>query len=386
MTRILLVPDLPIERWPSMDRYASRLTANLRRHAPDLDVTVAGEIASLTIETGVPAPPRRSNPWGFPQYTGVGSDELQRYYARYWSYPRHIRRQHTDVVHVLDHSYAHLLYSRRAHHAIVTVHDLMPLITVRRGARTFRDRLRNWLLGRVLEGLRRADGWIVATEWLRDELSKWLGKDRHIYVIPFGVDDAFFDPPPERRDAFRSRLGISPGAFVVLHVGSVGPRKNLPTVFAGVAGLRRLGIDAWLMQVGGVFTQAQLREIEMQHLTERIVSLGAAPEAALRSAYRAADALFFPSHYEGFGFPVLEAMASELPVVTSSAGGLSEVAGDAAVVVAGRETDPYLTALRRVAENAALRAQLIAKGRARAARFRWFDTAAKTAEVYRRIA
>jgi glycosyltransferase involved in cell wall biosynthesis len=387
MTRVLLVPDLPLERWPSMDRYASRLAMHLRRHAGDLEVAVAGEIAGLTIEPGSETPGLRiSNPWRIPELPGLGTGELTRYLARYWSYPRRVRHLRGDVLHVLDHSYAHLLMSRTAHPAVVTVHDLMPLITVRRGGNSLRDRLRNWLLGRVLHGLRRADAWIVATEWLREELARWLGSDRGIHVIPFGVDDAFFEPPPEKRETFRRRLRVPEGAFVALHVGSVGPRKNLRAVFEGIAALRRVGIDAWLLQVGGIFSQAQTRELEQPAIGRSVVTLGEAPEGVLRSAYAASDVLFFPSHYEGFGFPVLEAMASGLPVVTSGAGGLAEVAGDAAVVVGGRETAPYVTALRRVAERSQWREQLVRRGRQRAAEFRWVTTAGRTAEVYRELA
>jgi glycosyltransferase involved in cell wall biosynthesis len=113
--------------------------------------------------------------------------------------------------------------------------------------------------------------------------------------------------------------------------------------------------------------------------------VGEATEAELRAGYRAADVLLFPSHYEGFGFPVLEAMASGLPVVTSGAGGLAEVAGDAAIVVGGREVEPYVVALRRLVTNTSWREQLVRRGLERAKRFRWVETARKTAELYRSL-
>jgi len=169
-------------------------------------------------------------------------------------------------------------------------------------------------------------------------------------------------------------------------VGSVGPRKNIPAVMAAVRGLRETQCNAWLLQVGGTLSPAQRRDLAAQGLQDVTRNLPDAAEPDLRAAYRAADVLLFPSHYEGFGFPVLEAMASGLPVVTSGAGGLAEVAGDAAVVVGGRETAPYVTALRRLATNAPWRGQLIARGVERARRFRWVETARQTAELYRRIA
>lgn len=382
---VLLVPDLPIERWPSMDRYASRLALHLQRRVPDIEIHLAGEIAALTVEDE-PTDVRISSPTGIAMLPAPGLSELRRYLARYVFYPWRVRHQPGDVMHVLDHSYAHLLLRARSRPTVVTVHDLLPVMTVRRKERSLRGRIRRWLLGRVLEGLRHADRWIVATEWLRRELAEWLGNDRGIRVVPFGVDDAFFNLPKEPRTAFRARLGLPEKAFVVLHVGSVGPRKNIPTVIEAVAGLRTAGQDAWLLQVGGTFSAKQQADLATRRLDRFVVSVGEAKEAELRAAYHAADVLLFPSHYEGFGFPVLEAMASGLPVVTSGAGGLAEVAGDAAVVVGGRETPPYVTALRRLIGNPEWRRQLIGRGHERAQRFRWIETARGTAAVYRELA
>ncbi len=365
-----------------MDRYASRLSRALRQYATDLDVQLAGEIASLTEQNNS----RPSRPDVRPVLPTSGLAEIQRYVARYALYPRRVRRARADVFHVLDHSYAHMLHNRRAHPCVITVHDLLPVITVQRPDTDLRARIRNWLLRRVLEGLRLADAWIVATEWLRGELAEWLGRDEHIHVIPYGVDDAFFEPSAEDPTETRRRWHIPDDAFVVLHVGSVGPRKNLPVVIAAVDGLRNAGVNAWLLQVGGTLTDAQEADLANRGLHDKVSRVGALPEGELRKAYRAADVLLFPSLYEGFGFPVLEAMASGCPAVTSGAGGLAEVAGNAAVVVSGREVDPYVAALRRLVTQDYWRQQLQAKGRERARRFRWVETARKTAAVYRALA
>jgi glycosyltransferase involved in cell wall biosynthesis len=382
----LLVPDLPLERWPSMDRYASRLALYLKRYATDLEITVAGEIGDLTVEQPASdAGVHSSQPSPFPLLPAPGLNETRRYVARYWTYPYRIRWMGADILHVLDHSYAHIVLSWGKGPRIVTVHDLLPVMTVERGGATLREKMRNRLLERVLKALRTADCWIVATEWLRGELGQWLGSDDRIHVIPYGVDDAFFSPPEQTRADSRHGLGVPDGAFVALHVGTVGPRKNLPGVIAAVSGLRAAGIDAWLLQVGGAFSPEQEREIAAQGIKDVTRNIKEAAEPVLRAAYRAADVLLFPSHYEGFGFPVLEAMASGLPVVTSGAGGLAEVAGDAAVVVGERETGSYVQAIRRLATNPQWRQQLVQRGVERAHRFRWVETARKTAEVYRAL-
>jgi glycosyltransferase involved in cell wall biosynthesis len=365
-----------------MDRYASRLIEHLRKYATDLDVQVAGRIAALTTER---TRRTRSGPLPIPLLPTPGVQEARRYLARYWRYPRRVRAQPADLIHVLDHSYAHVLRAARKVPTVITVHDLLPVMTVERGAEGVRDRIRNRLLDWVLNALRQADAWIVGTEWMRGELADWLGHAERIHVIPYGVDDGFFTGVQETPTETRKRLDIPQKAFLVLHVGSVGPRKNLPAVIAAVHGLRAGGTDAWLLQVGGTLTQDQKEDLAARGLAARVRSLGEASEPELRAAYRAADVLLFPSHYEGFGFPVLEAMASALPVVTSGAGGLAEVAGDAAIVVGGREVEPYVTALKRLAGNPTWRAQLVSRGLERAKRFRWVETARQTAEVYRSL-
>lgn len=368
-----------------MDRYASRLSVHLRRYAADLDLVLGGEIDDLTVDRTGPA--TRAADF-VPLLPHAGLREMARYVSRYWAYPRRLSRLNAGLIHVLDHSYAHTLRAQPAIPSIVTVHDLLPIHTVSREPHSWRDRLRNRLLRRVLNALREATAWIVATEWLRGELSQWLGgHEERIHVIPFGVDDAFFEEPaPDTRQATRARWGIPANAFVVLHVGSVGPRKNAPALFAAVQGLRSGGMDAWLVQVGGSFDQDQERDLTSRGLGAATVRVGEAAESDLRAAYRAADVLMFPSLYEGFGFPVLEAMASGLPVVCSGVGGLGELAGDAAVVVGGREVEPYVAVLRRVAGNPAWRSELVARGLSRARKFRWVENARQTAAIYRRLA
>jgi len=145
----------------------------------------------------------------------------------------------------------------------------------------------------------------------------------------------------------------------------------------------RAQADAYLLQVGGRFTGDQQQLIERLGLRKYVRTAPLADESTLRRAYRAADVLLFPSLYEGFGYPVIEAFASGLPVVTSGAGGLKEVGGDGVVVVEGRDPGAYVQALERLGDDALLREELVERGRARARTFTWQRTADQTAAVYR---
>ena len=143
--------------------------------------------------------------------------------------------------------------------------------------------------------------------------------------------------------------------------------------------------DVYLLQVGGRLTFEQDQLVERLGLRRYVRSVTAADETTLRRAYRVADVLLFPSLYEGFGYPVLEAFASGLPVVMSGAGGLKEVGADAAVVVEGRDPAAYVEALEQLSDDPVRQEHLVEKGRARARAFSWQRTAEQTAEVYRQF-
>lgn len=388
MTRVLLVPDLPLERWPAMERYAHRLHDWLESSETDLDVRLAAQIGALTREPG--RSPRGA--WWTRQVDPAAIvlpgplHGPHKYAARYFFYPLRLRREgrRADLVHILDHSYAHLRLSVKRRPAVVTVHDLMPVIHLRSERHGWAARLEHRALLRTLRALRRADRFVVGSEWLKGELATWLGDDRGIRVVPFGVDRSYFVESPGGRERARERWRIPEDAFVVLHVGSTVERKNVQLVIETVAELRAHA-PAVLLQVGGRLTTAQEDVVERLGLRRHVRDIPLADETTLRRAYRAADVLLFPSLYEGFGYPVLEAFATGLPVVTSAAGGLKEIGGDATVVVEGRDARAYVDAILALDDDEDRRDLLIEKGRARARAYPWQKTAERTAAVYREL-
>ncbi len=401
MSTVLLVPDLPLERWASMDRYAHRLHDWLESGEFGFHVRLAAHIGALTRDsvgrrTG--ADKRDSRGTAFVRWWTQPVDPSrvvlpgplhgpQQWAARYYFYPWRVKREakRADLVHVLDHSYAHMIEKAGRRPVIVTVHDLMPVVVLRSPTDNWREGwregVRTRFLRQALKALRQADAYIVGTQWLKYELATWLGTDKNIFVVPFGVDRAFYGESTVARERGRRDWRIPEDAFVVLHVGSTVDRKNVPLVIQTVARLRQQ-IDAYLLQVGGRFTPEQEQLIDRLDMRAVVRSIASADETALRRAYRTADVRLFPSLDEGFGFPVLEAFASGLPVVTSGAGDLKEVAGGAAVVVEGRDPGDYVQAIEQL-DDPEEREELIQRGWGRARQFTWQQTATLTAEVYK---
>jgi len=357
--RPILVRDLALEQWPSMDRYGEALATR-----------IPGALV--------------------PDWTIQGPRDL----TRYWTYPRTLRRWRSrgDLVHVLDHSYAHCLRAFPGLPSVVTVHDLLPLRLLAEDHRTLRMRIRDRMLRWVLDWLERAGRFIVSTEWTARELERYLEipADR-VDIVPYGVDPHFFARPDEamiaaRRSAWAGRTGTSSDlARVILHVGSCAPRKNVEAAIEALGRLRAQGVGAILAQIGGSFEPRQEAALDAAGVRRFVVQERRVTEPELVASYYAADALVMPSTFEGFGLPAVEAMAAGLPVVTSGAGGLREAVADAALVTRAIDSATLADALAAVLEDPVCRADLIARGKRRASELTWERTAASTMAVYRSV-
>jgi glycosyltransferase involved in cell wall biosynthesis len=269
----------------------------------------------------------------------------------------------------------------RTRRLVLTVHDL----AFRLHPETAPLATRRWL-ERLDRALRQAARVIVPSEATRSDLLEHYPVDpESVRVIHHGVNvERFRRPPDGIIDQTRRRHRID-GPYL-LFLGGIEPRKNLPAMVRAFA---QLPDDARLVIAGGsVAWNLEGRErldralSELSPATRRRITLTGYLRGPEKVALLAgAEALVFASLYEGFGFPVLEAMAAGTPVLTSDLSSLPEVAGDAALLVDPRSEKAVAEGMERLLEDANLRARLAAAGRERVRKFRWEDTARRTARV-----
>lgn len=222
---------------------------------------------------------------------------------------------------------------------------------------------------------RRAAGFVCPSETTRAALERRfpITRDRTV-VIPLGSDARFGEP---RGPGIARSHGVD-GPFV-LAVGTMEPRKNLPRLveaFAATAAARRDGFTLVLAGARG-WSGAELESVVGRH-RDVVRPIGFVPDQQLPALYAEASAFAYPSLAEGFGLPVLEAMAAGTPVITSSSSSLPEVAGDAALLVDPTDADEITAGLDRLLSDRALREELVMRGRRRAARLSWERTARAT--------
>jgi glycosyltransferase involved in cell wall biosynthesis len=264
-----------------------------------------------------------------------------------------------------------------ARHAarVVTVHDLTALHhpeLCTPHTRTYPAVLRRALA---------TGAWVhTVSDFVRNEILDAFGAppDR-VVTVPNGVDAiADADPEAGRRAAGAERY--------VLAIGTIEPRKNFPGLVRAFGRVARALPDVRLVIAGpdGWDGERFAAALAASPVRERIVRLGALDEQQRAAMLRGATALVYPSVYEGFGLPPLEAMSVGVPTLVTAAGAVVEVVGDAALVVPVGDDDALADGLVRIADDAELRATLAARGPQRAARYDWARTAAGLVALYRR--
>jgi glycosyltransferase involved in cell wall biosynthesis len=310
-------------------------------------------------------------------------DKLDSYVGRFVVYPRIARRLRADVFHIVDHGQAYLVPSLDPARTVVTCHDVILLaVAAGRIKAEFSPPIATRILRASIERMKRARAIIAVSERTRTDLAELAGVDpARVDVIYPGLNHPF-RPAPERRAEIRRRLGL-PATPLVLHVGKPGFYKNIPGCLQVVALLRRRGVGVTFVRAGCPMTAHQRALAERLGVASAVLELGPVAPEQLADLYRACDVLLFPSLYEGFGWPPVEAMASGLPVVCTRAGALGEIVGDAALTAEPEDWAALADHVAAVLSESTVAARLAALGLERAARFDWGRTAERVLAVYR---
>jgi len=265
--------------------------------------------------------------------------------------------------------------------SVVTMYDLIPMLY----PHSLPHRWSSWVFRATASlATRRASRIIAISESTRKDLSRFFGaSEDKTTVIRLAADEAF--RPLDRGQWEPTVCAHGLPERYMLYLGINKPHKSLVFLLQVFGELRT---DTKLVLAGKEdrrYPQAR-EEARRLGLGDRVVFLGDVPENDLPKIYNGAQVFVFPSLYEGFGLPVLEAMACGTPVVCSNSSSLPEIVGEAAVTRNPRDRGGWLTALTEVLENEGLRGELRAKSLAQASRFSWEKAARETLNVYRSVA
>ena len=380
---VALVCDLAEENWPSMDLVADMLFENL-------ETSHAGEFSAMRL-----CPPMRRH---FSSLPVLGRRPLfynaDRLMNRFVDYPRWLRNSalQFDLFHVIDHSYAQLVHNFPRQRTVVTCHDLDTFRCILDPERDPRPRWFRAMTQKILDGLQKTAHVIAVSAATQDEiLRQGLLPAARVSVIRNGVHPACSPLPNPAADAELTRLlpADSKDAAWLLNVGSTMPRKRLDILIQVFAAVRRQVPNARLLRVGGRFTAAQQELASGLGVESAIVQAPPLSRDLLAAAYRHAHLLLHPSEAEGFGLPLIEAMACGCPVIASDLPVLREVGGTAAAYCPVAEIETWsetavqlLNERRQEPDSWELRRQ---RSLANSSRFSWAENARQTAAVYRML-
>jgi glycosyltransferase involved in cell wall biosynthesis len=309
---------------------------------------------------------------------------MDRWLCRFLDYPRLLRRDcgRYDVFHICDHSYAHLIHDLPASRCGVLCADLDTFRCLLEPQQEPRPPWFRRMTRRILDGLQKAVVVFHTTAHVRSQIERFrLIDPKRLVHAPLGI-------APEFLNAFaaeEARPRFAPEGPYLLHVGSCIPRKRIDVLLNVVAGVRARCPRVRLVKVSGNFSNEQRRQIARQSLDDAVVHLTDVPRKELASLYRHAAATLVPSDREGFGLPVIEALACGSIVVANDLPPLREGGGNAAVYCPISNLDGWIEQVVRLIDDPAS-APAIDLRRSHARQFTWETHARIIGETYLQIA
>ncbi len=362
----LLYSEARSYRAAGVSHYIGGLLNSLPQVDPDADYTAF-------TEPGISQYPG----WQYLPQPGAVGHPIRRILWEQFAQPAAIRKAHLDLVHAPV--YAAPLGSRCPF--VVTLHDMVPFVY----PEMLRPAKRAYLRRIVALSARRSAAVICISESTRRDVLRILGiSPDKVHVVPVGVEPAMKPLPRAEVDAFRVKRGL-PEEYL-LYVGTLEPRKNIPLLLRAYYVLLQAGRALPPLLVGGGkgwYYSAIEELISDLALGDHVRLVGYIPQEELALWYNGAKVFIFPSLYEGFGIPPLEAMACGVPVITSNTSALPEVVEDAGMMVDAHSPDELAVALDHVLRDPQLHRSMAQRGLERAAHFSWEQSARQTAAVYR---
>jgi len=282
----------------------------------------------------------------------------------------------SDVYHITDQSYGLLTSFLPKNKTVVTCHDLIPLQYQPQSSFLGRKR---YLLN--INSMLRANEIITVSRSTKVAIEKIFGYKGNISVVHNGVSTVFQELEPDSKNFMRSKLNLDKNQKYLLHIGGSYPVKNVTQILQALPHL----INFKLIKVG-YFTNSERNFIDQKKLSDRIINIPYLPIDDLVGLYNLADIFVFPSHLEGFGMPVIEAMACGCPVVCSNSSSLPEIGGDAALYTDPKSVESFIKSIDMIDKNQELKKSMIKKGLIQSKKFSWDKTARDLIDVYQRIA
>lgn len=362
-TRVAIIGDLPAENRVSMMRFARTLHGKLSERTGTDATLVEGPPLSHHLTMG----------------------KFQHYWDRFVRYPLALRAMDQSgqhVFHIIDHGYADLVRWLPRDQTVITCHDVTllkaqtgelmidtPFIATKRF---------KW----SMKALHQAARIVAVSESTKRDLIRLLDiPENMISVIPNGVSANFSVVSDERRNKVRVKLGLE-NRDVIMSVSTGQPYKNVNGTLDVIAELKSRKLSPILMRVGVPLSQKEIAYSRKLDVFDDVRDLGFVTEEELIDCYNISNVLLFPSLYEGFGWPPLEAMACGTPVVSSDCDAVAEVVSEAGLIASATDSAKLADHAQLILESGAVAAELTAAGLERSKQFSWDRAARSYEELY----
>ena len=373
--RVAILRDFSEEGWASMNLVAEMLADRLHgEHAREFDS-----------ELLCPEYRRRAGcvPWLGRSRLAANMD---RYLNRWHTYPRFVARRsgQFDLFHVSDHSYAHLVHDLPADRTTVFCHDVDAFRCLLHPEREPRPWWFRRMMRRVLTGLQQAAIVFYSTESVREQiLAAGLVEPERLVAAPYGTSPEFTPQPHETDATVVSKLTGRAVRPYLLHVGSCIPRKRIDVLLDVFAAVRQQRADLQLVQVGGEWTAAQLEQLHRLGMQDDVTQVRGIDRRQLAALYRRAELVLQTSEAEGFGLPVIEALACATVVIASDLDVLREIGGEAVVYCPVGDVPRWSHTVRQVLDGE--RTPCVEARVSQARRFSWSNHAQVIADTWRAL-